>query len=142
MRLLLFLLIGMPLLEIFLMIKVGYAIGAFNIILLIIFTAITGVYFARLEGLNTLRSGMSQLFKNEIPLYEMISGAAIAFAAFLLIFPGFITDFVGFMLIIPYTRKFLIKLISVNLKTKYKSDTNIIDSEAEEIKDEEKDFKK
>ena len=142
MRLLLFLLIGMPLLEIFLMIKVGYAIGAFNTILLIIFTAITGVYFARLEGLNTLRSGMSQLFKNEIPLYEMISGAAIAFAAFLLIFPGFITDFVGFMLIIPYTRKFLIKLISVNLKTKYKSDTNIIDSEAEEIKDEEKDFKK
>jgi len=132
----------MPLLEIFLMIKVGYAIGAFNTILLIIFTAITGVYFARLEGLNTLRSGMSQLFKNEIPLYEMISGAAIAFAAFLLIFPGFITDFVGFMLIIPYTRKFLIKLISVNLKTKYKSDTNIIDSEAEEIKDEEKDFKK
>ena len=142
MRLLLFFIIGLPLLEIFLMIKVGYAIGAFNTILLIIFTAITGIYFARLEGLNTLRSGMSQLFKNEVPFYEMISGAAIAFAAFLLIFPGFLTDFFGFMLIIPYTRKFLIKSISLNFKKKYKSDTKIIDSEAEDINDEEKDLKK
>ena len=104
--------IGIPAIEIYLMIKVGGIIGALNTILLIFFTAITGVYFARLAGLNTLRSGLSQMIKNEIPIYEIISGAALAFAALLLIIPGFLTDIVGFLLIIPVTRKFLIRPIS------------------------------
>ena len=100
--------IGIPLIEIYLMIKVGGAVGAFNTIFLIFFTAITGIYFARLAGLNTIRSGFSQLIKNEIPVYEIISGAAIAFASLLLILPGFLTDTIGFLLIIPVTRKFFI----------------------------------
>ena len=98
--------IGIPVIEIYLMIKVGGMIGAFNTILLIFFTAITGVYFAKVAGLSTLRSGFNQLIKNEMPIYEMISGAALAFAAILLIIPGFITDAVGFLLIIPITRRF------------------------------------
>ena len=106
------LIIGVPAIEIYLMIKVGGIIGALNTILLIFFTAITGVYFAKIAGLNTLRSGFNQLIKNEIPIYEIISGAALAFAAFLLILPGFLTDAVGFLLIIPITRKVLIKLIA------------------------------
>jgi len=110
--------IGIPLIEIYLMIKVGGVIGAFNTIFLIFFTAITGIYFARLEGLNTIRSGIGQLVKNEIPIYELLSGAAIAFAALLLIIPGFLTDIVGFLLIIPITRKFFIKSISSNFKKK------------------------
>jgi len=104
--------IGVPLIEIYLMIKVGGAIGAFNTIFLIFFTAITGIFFARLEGLNTIRSGFNQLIKNEIPVYEIISGAALAFAALLLIIPGFLTDIIGFLLIIPITRKIFIKTIS------------------------------
>ena len=104
--------IGIPAIEIFLMIKVGGMIGAFNTILLIFITALTGIYFAKLEGLNTLRSGFNQLVKNEIPFYELISGAALAFAAFLLIIPGFLTDLIGFLLIIPITRKIFIKAIS------------------------------
>ena len=108
--------IGIPAIEIYLMIKVGGVIGALNTILLIFFTAITGVYFARLAGLNTLRSGLSQMIKNEIPIYEIISGAALAFAALLLIIPGFLTDIVGFLLIIPVTRKILIKPISSKFK--------------------------
>ncbi len=108
--------IGIPAIEIYLMIKVGGIIGALNTILLIFFTAITGVYFARLAGLNTLRSGLSQMIKNEIPIYEIISGAALAFAALLLIIPGFLTDIVGFLLIIPVTRKILIKPISSKFK--------------------------
>ena len=104
--------IGIPAIEIYLMIKVGGTIGAFNTILLIFFTAITGVYFAKIAGLNTLKSGINQLVKNEIPVYEIISGAALAFAALLLIIPGFLTDIVGFLLIIPITRKFFIKSIS------------------------------
>ena len=104
--------IGIPLIEIYLMIKVGGVIGAFNTIFLIFFTAITGVYFARLGGLNAIRSGFSQLIKNEIPVYEIISGAALAFAALLLIIPGFLTDLIGFLLIIPATRKIFIKIIS------------------------------
>ena len=103
--------IGIPAIEIYLMIKVGGAIGALNTIFLIFFTAITGVYFAKLAGLNNLKSGFGQLVKNEIPIYEIISGAALAFAALLLIIPGFLTDIVGFLLIIPITRKFLIKPI-------------------------------
>ena len=98
------LIIGIPSIEIYLMIKVGGIIGALNTILLIFFTAITGVYFAKMEGLNTLRSGFGQIIKNEIPLYEIISGAALAFAAFLLILPGYLTDFVSFLLIFPLTR--------------------------------------
>ena len=101
--------IGIPAIEIYLMIKVGGVIGALNTILLIFFTAITGVYFAKIAGLNALKSGLSQLLKNEVPIYEIISGAALAFAALLLIVPGFLTDIVGFLLIIPITRKFFIK---------------------------------
>ena len=104
--------IGIPLIEIYLMIKVGGVIGAFNTIFLIFFTAITGIFFARLEGLNTIRSGFNQLIKNEIPVYEIISGAALAFAALLLIIPGFLTDIIGFLLIIPITRKIFVKVIS------------------------------
>jgi len=110
--------IGIPLIEIYLMIKVGGVIGAFNTIFLIFFTAITGVYFARLAGLNAIRSGFNQLIKNEIPIYEIISGAALAFAALLLIIPGFLTDLIGFLLIIPITRKFFISSISFKLKNK------------------------
>ena len=110
--------ICIPLIEIYLLIKVGGMIGAFNTIFLIFFTAITGVYFARLAGLNAIRSGFSQLVKKEIPIYEIISGAALAFAALLLILPGFLTDLIGFLLIIPITRKFFISSISFKLKNK------------------------
>tara|TARA_B000000460_G_C21201869_1_gene258443 strand:- start:52 stop:429 length:378 start_codon:yes stop_codon:yes gene_type:complete len=100
------------------MIKIGSMIGAFNTIFLIFFTAITGVYFARLAGLNAIRSGFNQLIRNEIPIYEIISGAALAFAALLLIIPGFLTDLIGFLLIIPVTRKFFISSISFKLRNK------------------------
>ena len=110
--------IGIPLIEIYLMIKVGGMIGALNTIFLIFFTAVTGIYFARLAGLNTIRSGFNQLIKNEIPIYEIISGAALAFAALLLIIPGFLTDLIGFLLIIPVTRKLFISTISSKLKNK------------------------
>ena len=110
--------ISIPLIEIYLMIKVGGLIGAVNTIFLIFFTAITGVYFARLAGLNTIRSGFNQLIKNEIPIYEIISGAALAFAALLLIIPGFLTDLIGFLLIIPVTRKLFISTISSKLRNK------------------------
>ena len=110
--------IGIPLIEIYLMIKVGGVIGAFNTIFLIFFTAITGVYFARLAGLNAIRSGFNQLIKNKIPIYELISGAALAFAALLLIIPGFLTDLIGFLLIIPVTRKLFISTISSKLRNK------------------------
>ena len=115
--------IGIPLIEIYLMIKVGGVIGAFNTIFLIFFTAITGIFFARLEGLNTIKSGFNQLIKNEIPVYEIISGAALAFAALLLIIPGFLTDIIGFLLIIPITRRIFIKTISSKFdKRKIKED--------------------
>tara|TARA_B110000196_G_C21036499_1_gene610233 strand:+ start:399 stop:809 length:411 start_codon:yes stop_codon:yes gene_type:complete len=130
------LIIGIPAIEIYLMIKVGGIIGALNTILLIFFTAITGVYFAKISGLNTLRSGFNQLIKNEIPIYEIISGAALAFAAFLLILPGFLTDIIGFLLIIPITRKVFIKLITAKFNTKKNKD-NIIEGTVDE-KDEEK----
>ena len=118
MNAILLLIICIPLIEIYLLIKVGSMIGAFNTIFLIFFTAITGIYFARLAGINAIRSGFSQLIRNEIPIYEIISGAAIAFAALLLIIPGFLTDLIGFLLIIPITRKFFISLISFKLKKK------------------------
>jgi len=120
--------IGIPLVEIYLMIKIGSVIGAFNTIFLIFFTAVTGIYFAKLAGLSALKSGFSQILKNEIPIYEIISGAAIAFAALLLIIPGFLTDFIGFLLIFPPTRKIFIKTFSSgvrrernkeNIKTQY-----------------------
>ena len=130
------LIIGIPAIEIYLMIKVGGIIGALNTILLIFFTAITGVYFAKIAGLSTLRSGFNQLIKNEIPIYEIISGAALAFAAFLLILPGFLTDIVGFLLIIPTTRKVFIKLIAVKFNIKKNKD-NIIEGTIDE-KDEKK----
>ncbi len=123
--------IGIPLIEIYLMIKVGGVIGAFNTIFLIFFTAITGIYFAKLEGLNAIRSGFTQLVKHEIPIYEIISGAALAFAALLLIIPGFLTDLVGFLLIIPITRKFFIRSISSKLRKK-KDNEIIIEGSIEE----------
>ncbi len=129
--------IGIPAIEIYLMIKVGGTIGAFNTILLIFFTAITGVYFAKIAGLNTLRSGINQLVKNEIPVYEIISGATLAFAALLLIIPGFLTDIVGFLLIIPITRKFFIRSISSNFKQRKKNE-DIIEGSIEEEKNEDK----
>ena len=101
-------LIAIPAIEIYVMIKIGQNIGAFSTVSLIFVTAIIGVYFAKLEGLNTLRSGVYNLYKNKIPLYEMISGATIALAAILLIIPGFITDFFGFILLFPPTRKIII----------------------------------
>ena len=123
--------IGIPAIEIYLMIKVGGVIGALNTILLIFFTAITGVYFAKLAGLKTLQSGLSQIVKNEMPIYEIISGAALAFAALLLIIPGFLTDIIGFLLIIPITRKFFIKSISSKFKKK-ENNENIIEGVIEE----------
>ena len=125
------LIIGIPVIEIYLMIKVGGIIGALNTILLIFFTAITGIYFAKIAGLSTLRSGFNQLVKNEIPIYEIISGAALAFAAFLLILPGFLTDIVGFLLIIPTTRKVFIKLIVAKFNTRKNKD-NIIEGTIDE----------
>ena len=125
------LIIGIPAIEIYLMIKVGGIIGALNTILVIFFTAITGVYFAKTAGLSTLRSGFNQLVKNEIPIYEIISGAALAFAAFLLILPGFLTDIVGFLLIIPTTRKVFIKLITAKFNTRKNKD-NIIEGTIDE----------
>ncbi len=124
--------IGVPAIEIYLMIKVGGVIGALNTILLIFFTAITGIYFAKLAGLNAMRSGLNQIVKNEIPIYEIISGAALTFAALLLILPGFLTDVIGFLLIIPVTRKILIKRISSKFNKK-KVDENIVEGTFEEI---------
>ena len=126
--------ITIPLIEIYLMIKVGGAIGAFNTIFLIFFTAVTGIYFAKLQGLNATRSGMGQLIKNEMPIYEIISGAALGFAALLLIIPGFLTDVLGFLLIIPITRKIFINTITSKM---YKKKKNYIDGEFEEVKTDE-----
>ena len=120
--------IGIPLIEIYLMIKIGGTIGAFNTIFLIFFTAVTGIFFARLEGLNTIRSGFGQLIRNEMPMYEIISGAAIAFAAFLLIIPGFLTDTFGFLLLIPITRKILLKNVFSKLK-KNQTKSDIIEGD-------------
>jgi len=124
-------LIGIPAIEIYLLIKVGGVIGAFNTIFLIFFTAITGIYFAKIAGLNTLKSGFTQIVKNEIPIYEIISGAALGVAAFLLIVPGFVTDFIGFLLILPLSRKIIIKFFSSRIRKKdFKKD--FIEGEIEE----------
>ncbi len=129
----LILIIGIPLIEIYLFIKIGSQIGAFNTVLLILVTAVVGVGYARYEGYNTLKTGMSQLVKNELPVYELISGATLAFAALLLILPGFATDLIGILLIVPFTRKFILKrFIKKHDKTK-KKNTNYIDGEFEDI---------
>ena len=123
-----------PVIEIYLLIKIGSQIGAMTTILLIFTTAIVGIYYAKYEGLNTLRSGFSQLSKNETPAYEVISGAAIAFAALLLIIPGFLTDVIGFLLIFPISRKLIFgKLSSKHIKRTQKKD--YIEGEYEDIED-------
>ena len=131
--------IGIPALEVFLMIKIGGEIGAFNTVSLILLTAIIGIYFAKIEGIKTLRSGITNLYQNRIPIYELISGASIAFAALLLIVPGFFTDAIGFLLLIPITRKVLINLFvikgaSTNSKEKDKTlDGEIIEDKKDEF---------
>ena len=132
------LIFGIPLIEIYLFIKVGSQIGALNTILLILTTAVVGIWYARYEGFNTLRSGMSQLIKNEIPLYEIVSGAAIAFAALLLIMPGFATDIIGILLVFPITRKIILNKYSKKYSTKNKNNgnkKNYIEGEYEDIED-------
>ena len=124
-----------PVVEIYLFIKIGAQIGAFNTILLIFVTAITGVIYARYEGLNTLRSAYSQIVKQETPAYEIISGAAIAFAALLLIIPGFATDIIGFLIILPVTRRLILKKISTKIKKKQEDKNNFIDGDFEDIED-------
>ena len=132
------LILGIPLIEIYLFIKVGSKIGALNTILLILTTAVVGIWYARYEGFNTLRSGMSQLVKNELPLYEIVSGAAIAFAALLLILPGFATDVLGILLVFPVTRKIILSRYSKNFSSKKKENLkkkNFIEGEYEDIED-------
>ena len=130
----LILIIGIPLIEIYLFIKIGSHLGAFNTVLLILTTAIAGVAYARYEGFNTLKSGMSQLIKNEIPIYEIISGATLAFAAFLLIFPGFATDILGILLVIPITRKLILGIFINKKKYEKKSEKKkYIDGEFEDL---------
>ncbi len=124
-----------PIIEIYLLIKIGSEIGAFITILLIFLTAIVGMYYAKYEGLNTLKSGFIQLSKNETPTYEMISGAVIAFAALLLIIPGFVTDVLGFCLIFPISRNFILNLISKKFRNIKVNKNNFIDGEFEDIED-------
>ena len=130
----LFLIIFIPIIEIYLFIKIGSQIGAITTILLIFSTAILGIYYARYEGLNTLKSGFHQLSRNETPTYEVISGAAIAFAALLLIIPGFATDFLGFLLIFPISRKLIFNKFSKKFNKK-KERNNFIEGEFEDIED-------
>ena len=124
-----------PVIEIYLFIKIGSQIGAITTILLIFTTAIVGIYYAKYEGLNTLKAGFLQLSKNEAPTYEMMSGAAIAFAALLLIIPGFATDIFGFLIIFPITRKFFINKFTNKFKNKEKKNNNFIDGDFEDIDD-------
>ena len=129
-------LILVPIIEIYLFIKIGSQIGAFNTISLIFITAIIGIFYARYEGLNTIRSGITQLINNEVPAYEIISGAAIAFAALLLIVPGFATDLIGFLIIFPLTRKLIFGNLSKKFKKKNYQKKNFIDGEFEDIEEE------
>ena len=127
------LIIGIPLIEIYLFIKIGSQIGAFNTVLLILTTAVIGVAYARYEGFNTLKSGIGQLVKNEMPVYEIVSGATLAFAAFLLILPGFATDLVGILLVIPFTRRILLsRFVKTNIN-KNKKENNYIEGDYEDI---------
>ena len=130
-----------PIIEIYLLIKIGSKIGAITTILLIFTTAIVGVYYAKYEGLNTLKSGLTLLSKNETPTYEMLSGTVIAFAAVLLIVPGFLTDVLGFLLIFPASRKFFLKKITNRFDHKKDKKNNFIEGEFEDIEDEENDKK-
>ena len=127
--------IAVPVIEIYLLIKIGSQIGAITTIILIFTTAIVGVYYAKYEGLNTLKSGFLQISKNETPTYEMLSGAAIAFAALLLIIPGFATDVVGFILIFPPSRKLIFGMLSKKFSYKNQNKNNYIDGEFEDIED-------
>ena len=131
----LILIIGIPILEIYLFIKIGSQIGAFNTISLILITAIVGIAYARYEGFNTLKSGIAQLTKNELPIYEIISGAALTFAAVLLILPGFATDLFGILLIFPYTRKLFLKKFSKKYEKKINEKKNFIEGQYEDIDD-------
>ena len=124
-----------PIIEIYLFIKIGSQIGAITTILLIFITAVVGVYYAKYEGLNTLRSGFAQLSKNETPAYEVISGAAIAFAALLLIIPGFATDIFGFLLIFPISRKLILNKFTEKFKSKKNKKNNFIEGDFEDIED-------
>ena len=124
-----------PIIEIYLFIKIGAQIGAFNTILLIFITAVTGIIYARYEGINTLRACFSQVIKNETPVYEIISGAAIAFGALLLIIPGFATDILGFLIILPITRKLIFGKVSTKFKDNKTEKNNFIDGEFEDIDD-------
>tara|TARA_X000001036_G_scaffold378642_1_gene369080 strand:- start:1275 stop:1685 length:411 start_codon:yes stop_codon:yes gene_type:complete len=127
--------IGLPTLEIYIMIKMGGKIGAINTVSLIFLTAIIGVYFAKLQGIQTLRSGMINLYQNKIPVYEILSGASIAIASLLLIIPGFFTDFMGFLLLIPFTRRIIFSIaLKKSVKKNYKKDT--IDGEIIDKQDE------
>ena len=133
----LLLIISLPILEIVVMIKVGQQLGTFNTILIIFFTAVVGIYYAKVEGLNTIKSGMINLYKNKIPFYEILSGASIAIAAMLLIIPGFISDTIGFLFLVPFTRKII---ITSWLKNKYKNksqnETDILEADIIEEKKE------
>ena len=131
----LLLIILVPAIEIYLLIKIGSQIGAITTIFLIFLTAIVGIYYAKYEGLNTLRSGFAQLSKNETPAYEVISGAAIAFAALLLIIPGFATDIFGFLLIFPISRKFIFNKFTEKFKSKKNKKNNFIEGDFEDIED-------
>jgi len=131
----LLIIILIPVIEIYLFIKIGAQIGALTTILLIFITAVLGVYYARYEGLNTLKAGFAQLSKKETPAYEVISGAAIAFAALLLIIPGFATDLLGFVLIFPITRKIILNKFSKKFSPKKNTQNNFIDGEFEDIDD-------
>ena len=124
-----------PIVEIYLFIKIGSQIGAFSTIFLVFFTAVVGVYYAKYEGINTLRSGMMQIIKNQIPAHELISGAAITFAAILLIIPGFATDLIGFLLIIPITRKLILGKFSKKFKNQEMKKSDFIEGEFEDIED-------
>ena len=128
----LLLIILIPILEIYLFIKIGSQIGAFTTISLIFITAIIGVFYARYEGMNTLKSGVSQLYKNQMPLFELMSGAALAVAALLLILPGFATDFFGFLIIFPFTRKIIFNLLAKNRKSKLRIKDDLIEGEYED----------
>ena len=129
--------IGIPALEIFLLLKIGGQIGALNTMALILLTAIIGVYFAKLQGIQTLKSGMINLYQNKLPVYELISGASIAIAAFLLIVPGFFTDVLGFLLLIPFTRKLIFNIILKNQNRNDESEKDkTIDGEIVNKKDE------
>ena len=135
MNTLLLLIVGIPIIEIYLFIKIGSQVGAFNTIFLVFITAFLGIAYARYEGFNTLKSGVSQIVKNELPVYEIVSGAALAFAALLLILPGFATDLLGLLIIFPLTRKLIFKKVSTKQRSN-KTKKDFINGEYEDIEDE------